>query len=974
MVEERRRRANELFYAALEQEPENRLSFVEFACGGDADLRHEVELLLLKQEKAGSFLETPAIAYSTVAETTTVNGAARDFGAYRIMSPLGAGGMGEVFRAHDSKLGRDVAIKFLPREFARDADRLARFRREARTLASLNHPHIGAIFGLEKDGDIEGLVLELVEGATLGGPLPVERALDYTRQVAEALEAAHAKGIIHRDLKPSNIKVTPKGQIKVLDFGLAKAMWGNDQSPTVPQTAPAPLATILGNIVGTPGYMSPEQANGDHVDARTDIWAFGCLLYELLTGKRAFPGDTLHETMTAIREREPDWDALPAKLPAKIVSLLRRCLQKSPDQRPQAIEDIQLIIEQLQRPGRRWAWTGATAGLVMLVAAIVWTWRTFEQQSSTIRMPTMTRLTADSGLTAYPALSPDGKLIAYASDRTSDGNLDIWVQQTTQGNPVRLTNNLADDLEPSFSPNSSQIVFRSERDGGGVYSVPALGGVERRLAALGRSPRFSPDGKWIAYWVGDQSYYSRRTMYVIPAAGGEPRAIQPEFFSASRPVWSSDGQHILFRGGKNAKAVEEGQFDWWVASLRPGPAVRTGAYELLHQSKLAAMERSQLIGGFGVEPDEWDHDSIVFSASSGSAGLSGSLWRAHIDARYRIQGPLQRLTSGTENELQPTAAGSSIAFASITQNENIWALRVDPNSGKVSGAPLRITTNTAADILPAASADGRTVAYASNRTGDLHIWIKNIETGTEVPLTSTAFNELPWLLNANGSLLIYCVFGNSVPTPEKGCYVRPTNGGLARRFCAECPVSSMLDWFDHDHKILYKKGMTAQTEFDLRDIDSGRDTVVLSHPNYNLTAARFSPDGHWMSFHVVIEAATRRRIFVTPIRNGIAAAESEWVPITDGSGLDRNAVWSPDGNLLYFLSERDGFRCIWAQRLNAITRHPSGAPFAVYHFHQARRSLMPAQEIARIGLSVTRDKIVFSMAETSGNLWLARFQ
>jgi Tol biopolymer transport system component len=229
-------------------------------------------------------------------------------------------------------------------------------------------------------------------------------------------------------------------------------------------------------------------------------------------------------------------------------------------------------------------------------------------------------------------------------------------------------------------------------------------------------------------------------------------------------------------------------------------------------------------------------------------------------------------------------------------------------------------------------------------------------------------------LNADGSLLIYCVFGAPTSSPERGCFIRPTSGGVARRFCENCPVSNVLDWFDHDRKVLYKRGITAETELDLRDIDSGRETVLLRNPKYNVTAARFSPDGRWMSFQIVIEAATRRQIFITPIRNGIAAAESEWVPVTDGTSLDRNAVWSPDGNLLYFLSERDGFRCVWAQRLNAVTKHASGAPFAVHHFHQARRSLMPAQEVARIGLSVTRDRIIFSMAETNGNIWLASFQ
>jgi serine/threonine protein kinase len=974
MDEERRRRVNELFLSALEREPETRLAFLESACGEDTDLRHQVELLLAKQEEAGSFLETPAIAYTAVTRTATVNIPARQFGPYRIISPLGAGGMGEVFRAHDSKLGRDVAIKFLPAAFAHDPDRLARFRREARTLASLNHPHIGAIFGLEEDGDVECLVLELVEGETLRGPLPVTRALEYARQIADALEAAHAKGIIHRDLKPSNVKVTPQGQVKVLDFGLAKAVWGPDQNSAVSTVTGTDLVTLAGRVMGTPGYMSPEQANGSDVDPRTDIWAFGCLLYELLSGKRAFPGESLQAAMSAVLKQEPDWAALPAKTPAKITALVRRCLQKDASKRPENIAEARIIVEQSLRRGNRWGIVAAAAGLAITAVGAVWAWRTFEQPRSAINAPRITRLTTDSGLTAYPSLSSDGKLVAYASDRNSDGNLDIWVQQTSGGNPVRLTTNGADDLEPSFSPDGSRIAFRSERDGGGVYVVPTLGGVEQRQADLGRSPRFSPDGQWIAYWVGDQSYYGRRQIFVIPANGGQPRQILPDFFTASRPVWSPDGKHLLFRGASDSKASEGGEFDWWVASLDGGPAVQTGGFAFLRESKLAAMERSQLAGGFAVEPCEWTRDSIVFSASSGSAGLSGGLWRVKIDSRYRIQGPVERLTSGTENELQPSAAGTYIAFANVTQNENIWQLRIDPNKGKVTGRPERVTTSAAADVLPAASVDGRKVAFASNRNGNLHIWMKDMASGAEVPLTSTAFNELPWLLNADGSRLVYCVFGAPDSSADKGCFIRPTSGGVTRRFCADCPVSSILDWFDDDRKVLFKRGIATKTEFDLRDIEGGSEKVLLKNPKYDVTAARFSPDGRWMSFQIVIEAATKRQIFVAPIRNEAAAPDSEWIPITGGSGLDRNAQWSPDGNLLYFLSERDGFRCVWAQRLSADTKHPIGAPFAVYHFHQARYSLMPAQEIARIGLSVTRDKLIFSMAETKGNIWLADLQ
>ena len=279
-------------------------------------LRRQVELLLAKEVEAGSFLETPAIKDTAIGAAV-----GREFGPYRILSPLGTGGMGEVYRAHDSKLGRDVAIKTLPRAFARDPERLARFRREARTLASLNHPNIGAIYGLEESGDVDCLVLELVEGETLRGPLPIERALDYARQVAEALEAAHDKGIIHRDLKPANVKVTPQGRVKVLDFGLAKAVWGLEQNHDLSQTSDVTtIETLAGRIVGTPGYMSPEQARGKDVDRRADIWAFGCLLYELLAGKRAFRGETKRKRLRPCWKASRTGRLCPRRLPRKSVS------------------------------------------------------------------------------------------------------------------------------------------------------------------------------------------------------------------------------------------------------------------------------------------------------------------------------------------------------------------------------------------------------------------------------------------------------------------------------------------------------------------------------------------------------------------------------------------------------------------------------------------------------------------------------
>ena len=278
------------------------------------------------------------------------------FGPYEILSPLGAGGMGEVYRARDGKLNRDVAIKVLPEAVAEDAERLARFQREAQVLASLNHPHIAAIYGLEKTGNVEALVLELVEGETLAeriaaGPMPIDEALAIARQIADALEGAHEKGIVHRDLKPANVKVTPEGKVKVLDFGLAKALTGDRSSPD--QTHSPTLtaaATSAGVVIGTAAYMSPEQARGKSVDKRADIWAFGAVLYEMLSGRKAFEGETVSDTLAAVLMRDVDWSALPAETPVSVRRVLRRCLDRDIRTRFRDIADARVEMDEAADP------------------------------------------------------------------------------------------------------------------------------------------------------------------------------------------------------------------------------------------------------------------------------------------------------------------------------------------------------------------------------------------------------------------------------------------------------------------------------------------------------------------------------------------------------------------------------------------------------------------------------------------------
>ena len=381
-----------LYHDALARDAGERAAYLHTACAGNDTLRQEVEALLAHDSRQ-ALVDIPA--WVAAAQALTANPAGslvgRRLGVYQVISWLGAGGMGEVYRARDTKLERDVAIKILPRLFSSDPERLARFEREARVLAALNHPNIGAIYGLEDMAGSPALVLELVEGETLdeylartttpaGGGRPVAEAITRASHIAEALEAAHQKGIIHRDLKPANIKITPDGTLKVLDFGLAKAAADGCDQAVRPPARMTDSATHDGVILGTPAYMSPEQAQGRPVDKRTDIWAFGCVLYELLTGTRAFRGDTVADTLASALTREPVWSALPPDTPPAIRTLLRRCLAKDRPQRLADIADARLELadaratatpvpptdvprRQNRRPGTL-PWSAAAAALV----------------------------------------------------------------------------------------------------------------------------------------------------------------------------------------------------------------------------------------------------------------------------------------------------------------------------------------------------------------------------------------------------------------------------------------------------------------------------------------------------------------------------------------------------------------------------------------------------------------------------------
>src|SRR5712691_6045898 len=398
-------------------------------------------------------------------------------GPYEIVAPLGAGGMGEVYRARDSKLGREVALKLLPPLFTADADRVTRFEREARLLASLNHPHIGAIYGFEDAGTMPALVLEFVEGDTLEdrvrrGPLPLAEAMTIAQQVADALDAAHRAGIIHRDLKPSNIKITPDGVVKVLDFGLAKAFADEGSGADVSES-PTMTGTIAGVILGTAAYMSPEQARGQRVDKRTDIWAFGCVLFEMLTGSSAFVRETVTDTIAAVVGAEPEWKSLPVNTPASIRRLLTRCLRKDARRRLHDIADARIELEDaitapaeaapvpMPQKRSRLALSALSLGIA---TALVFLWAArdrFGRPAAESSPPDtrVIRLTDLPGLEESPAISPDGRSVAFTADVS--GKRQVFVQLIAGGAPLQITRDPGDHECPRWSPDSSSILYFS---------------------------------------------------------------------------------------------------------------------------------------------------------------------------------------------------------------------------------------------------------------------------------------------------------------------------------------------------------------------------------------------------------------------------------------------------------------------------------------------------------------------------------
>ena len=822
--EERWRTIERVYHDALARDPGERSAFVRDACGGDESLRREVDSLLTYAERSTEFMQTQAIDVVARAGFQAQGGATplvgQIVGPYEIAALLGSGGMGDVYRARDRKLQRDVAIKILPDLFLKDTDRRARFEREARLLAALNHPHIGAIYGFEDRDGVHALVLELVDGQTLaerlhGHPIPVGEALTIARQIAEALAAAHEKGIVHRDLKPANVALTRDGVVKVLDFGLAKA----SQEATAFGEA-SDGETIAGLILGTAAYMSPEQARGKAVDSRTDVWAFGCVLWEMLTGRKAFAGATSSDSIAAILARDPDWDLLPADTPPGIAGLLRHCLEKDPMRRLHHMADARIEIDEvigarsgagaasvLPRRRRRLALsTVIVAGIVaaILVALLV-------SRAAAPAAPTRLSVSAPGIISPQlsAAISPDGRRLAFVSTGGS-GKLMLWVRalDMLEARVLPGTENAA---HPFWSPDGRVLGFLAD---GKLKKIDAAGGAVETLAdsAVRNGPSWGRSGTIVfTSRIGE--------LDAVRADGGPVSNVVPSDLSARRAAWPfflPDGRHFLFHR-QGSTPEDRGIFVASIDSTGITPVTRT-EYKAVYSSGYLLFVRDESLFAQRFDPDRLElsgeprrvADGIWTNASAGQASFSVSengvlayvnahlldlqlAWFDRSGRRLDSVGQPGRYVGSPA--LSPDGTRVAIAQGSPLK-EHVWLIDANgAGSGRITFGPNR-------DISPVWSADGRRVAFESAAD------------------RGTMFN----LKNASGD-------GDEEPL-----------------FTFDRPAA-LADWSrDGRFLVFTMRGEKSLSDLWVLPLSDNRRPAPFLETAFNKTQAQISPDGRWIAY------------------------------------------------------------------------------------------------------------------------------
>lgn len=608
----------------------------------------------------------------------------------------------------------------------------------------------------------------------------------------------------------------------------------------------------------------------------------------------------------------------------------------------------------------RLAWA---AGLVVCLAFAV----RFHQTPESMPDLTLTRITADAGLSGYPALSPDGNLMAYSSDRGLNGEQDIYVRQVAGGQPIRLTFDGAANTTPDFSPDGAKIVFRSNRNAGGIFEIPALGGEARQLAKGGWDPKYSPDGSQVAYWVGlsgiSAAVPGSGAIWVVSVNGGAPRRIAADFPAARQPIWLPDGKRLLFLGYKSAKAYENSAIDWWVAATDGDAETRTGFYDALLRKipePEASSPRPALLPPLAASPGCWAADANAVIFALGRNGGRSDLWEIGMSPRTgKVNGEPKTLTTGTLREGRPSCTKEgAVAFMGVETTRDVWLLDFDLDRGapRSGGALERVTTGPSSREYASIAKGGGLLAFASDQSGRSNIWIRNFSTGQEAPLASSSLEQHYPVSNASGSRIAYSVFEKN----SRAVYVSAP-GGPSEKVCEGCLRAS--DWSSDEKTILVLGGNPYQ--IDVLDVASHQRTPILKNANYNLLYGRFSPDNRWVSF-TARSQPNRGRIVIAPLDGPKPIPESAWITVAESTPGDW-ADWSPDGHTLYFSSTRDGYSCFWGQRIDAVSHRPTGEPFPALHLH-GRVYYQPGTMWG--GWSAGGGRLAMVLAEDRGNIWI----
>jgi serine/threonine protein kinase len=872
---------------ALELPVAERANFLVEACGGDEGLRREAEALLAHDGAASSFLATPAMAMAArELDAGPALAVGQQFGPYTIVSRLGAGGMGEVYRARDPTLRRDVAIKVLPTLFTGDPERLSRFEREAQLLASLNHPNIATIHGLEHVDGIHALVLEVVEGETLaerlqsaasGSPrhrsrshgddgrsragLPLAEALTIAQQIAGALEAAHEQGVIHRDLKPANIMLRPDGVVKVLDFGLAKAAARDASAADTQAPTLSGGPTREGVILGTAAYMSPEQARGQAVDKRTDIWAFGCVLYEMLTGQGPFAGPTVTDTLAAILEREPNWDALPTLHP-RIHELLRRCLEKDPNKRRRDIGDVRMDIEhvlsgpgqpaaplvgRVSNPRTRLAWMVATVLVVALAAVVARLYFSGTSGTPETRVDISTPEAPDP--TAF-AISPDGRRLVFVAFRNGQTQLFL---RSLDGDSTQPLSGTEAAILPFWSPDGHSVGFfalqelkRIDIDGGRVQTLAR--------ALPGPGGAWGPDGAILFAPV------QMGLLFQVPASGvGEPVAVT-RLGAGQSAHWSP----LFLPGGR--------QFLFYANGTGDARGIYLGSLDSPDTTRLTDADTS---GAFA--PSGW-----LLLARQGAL-----VARRFDPARRTLSGDPVTVAESVALGFFARAAVSVSATGTIAYRTGVakasqltWFDRTGRAVGTL-GEP-----SPASPWNVALSRDGLRAAVERAGANGTDIWIIDSRGTTPFTADTPGQQRFP-LWSPDGTTIAYA---NATPD---GVYERASNGTGGGELLVT-PRKILSDWSRDGRFLLYfEVDNKTRTDLWVLPVVGDRKPRSFLSTDSNEQWGQFSPNGRWIAYQS--NESGQFEIYVRPF----PGPGGRWTVSTSGGIHPR---WSPDGKELFFLA------------------------------------------------------------------------